>query len=114
MLCSRPNSSMPPPSTASSDVVLSMLIVSLPIVGMMTRIACGSTMRRVTSSGDMPSDEAASVWPASTEMMPARTSSAAYAASFSPRARTATTIRWLTSRPLLPWAKTRPVNGSPT
>src|SRR5665647_3371567 len=45
MLCSRPNSSMPPPSTASSDVVLSMLMVSWPSVGMITRIAGGSTMR---------------------------------------------------------------------
>ena len=54
-----------------------MLMVSLPIVGMITRMACGSTMRRMVSVGDMPSDEAASVWPASTEMMPARTSSAA-------------------------------------
>ena len=62
---------------AISDVVLSMLIVSLPNVGTMTRIACGSTIRRMFSVGDMPSDSAASLWPASTEMMPARTSSAA-------------------------------------
>ncbi len=54
-----------------------MLMVSLPIVGMITRMACGRTIRRMMSVGDMPSDEAASVWPASTEMMPARTSSAA-------------------------------------
>ena len=32
-------------------------MVSLPNVGMMTRIACGSTMRRMVSVGDMPSDE---------------------------------------------------------
>ena len=34
-----------------------MLIVSLPIVGMITRMACGRTMRRMMSVGDMPSDE---------------------------------------------------------
>ena len=50
-----------------------MLIVSLPNVGTMTRIACGSTTRRMVSVDDMPSESAASVWPASTEMMPART-----------------------------------------
>ncbi len=90
-----------------------MLMVSLPMVGMITRIACGSTMRRVMSSGDMPSEEAASVWPASTEMMPARTSSAAYAASFRPRASTATTKRLFTRVPLSVEPNTRPVNGSP-
>src|SRR5665647_673158 len=36
---------MPPPSTASSDVVLSMLMVSLPIVGMITRIVLPQAMR---------------------------------------------------------------------
>ena len=113
MFCSRPNISTPPPITASSDVVLSMLIVSLPNVGMMTRIACGSTMRRIVSVGDMPSEDAASIWPASTEMMPARTSSAAYAASLRPRARMATTKRLFTSVPLEVEPMTRPVNGRP-
>ena len=40
-----------------SDVVLSMEMVSLPIGGMMTRMACGRTMRRIVRPRDMPSDE---------------------------------------------------------
>ncbi len=47
----------------------------------MTRIACGSTMRRITWPRDMPSACAASVCPSSIEEMPARTISAMYAAS---------------------------------
>ena len=54
----------------------SIEIVSLPVGGMITRIACGSTIRRSVCSRDMPSDWAASVWPSSTEMIPARTISA--------------------------------------
>ena len=40
-------------------------------------VAWGSTMRRMVRPPDMPSEWAASYWPLSTEMMPARTSSAA-------------------------------------
>ena len=53
-----------------------MLMNSLPTGGMMTRIACGSTMRRSVVSRVMPIALAASVWPLSTERMPPRTTSA--------------------------------------
>ncbi len=59
------------------EVVLSIEMVSLPMGGMMTRIDWGKTIRRIVSAGDMPSDAAASVWPLSTEMIPALTNSAA-------------------------------------
>ena len=62
--------------TLTSEVVLSIEMVSLPVGGMMTRIACGSTIRRMVCSRVMPSEWAASDWPSSTEMMPARTISA--------------------------------------
>jgi hypothetical protein len=57
-------------------VFLSIEMVSLPVGGMITRMACGTTIRRSVCSRDMPSDEAASVCPSSTEMIPARTISA--------------------------------------
>ena len=66
-----------PEMTATREVVLSIEMVSLPIGGMITRIACGRTIRRMVRAGDMPRDSAASVCPLSTEMMPARTNSAA-------------------------------------
>ena len=53
-----------------------MEMVSLPVGGMMIRMAWGSTIRRSVWALVMPSDLAASVWPSSTEMMPARTISA--------------------------------------
>ena len=62
--------------TITSEVVLSMEMVSLPVGGMMIRMAWGSTMRRRVVALLMPRDCAASVWPSSTEMMPARTISA--------------------------------------
>ncbi len=62
--------------TLASDEVFSMEMVSLPMGGMMTRMAWGSTMRRMVASRVMPSALAASVWPSSTERMPARTISA--------------------------------------
>ena len=62
--------------TLTSEVVFSIEIVSLPVGGMITRIACGSTIRRSVCTRVMPSDCAASVWPSSTEMIPARTISA--------------------------------------
>ena len=39
----------------TSDVVFSMLMTSLPVGGMITRIACGSTVRRIVIPHDMPS-----------------------------------------------------------
>ena len=64
------------PTANASEVVFSIEIVSLPVGGMTTRIACGSTIRRIVCRRVMPSDRAASFWPSSTEMIPARTISA--------------------------------------
>ena len=61
-----------------------MEIVSLPVGGMITRIAWGSTIRRSVCARDMPSAPAASVCPCSTDCRPPRTISAMYAASLSP------------------------------
>ena len=81
----------PAPTTSTSEVVLSIVIVSLPVGGMMTRIACGSTMRRIVWPWVMPSACAASFWPGSTARMPPRTISAMYAASLSASASSAAT-----------------------
>ena len=43
---------------------------SLPVGGMITRIACGSTVRRIVIHHDMPSAVDASVWPSGTERDP--------------------------------------------
>ena len=59
--------------TLASELVLSIEIVSLPVGGMITRIACGRTIRRIVCRRVMPRALAASVWPSSTEMIPART-----------------------------------------
>ena len=40
-----------PEMTATREVVLSMEMVSLPMGGMITRIACGRTIRRMVSAG---------------------------------------------------------------
>ena len=53
-----------------------MEMVSLPVGGMITRMACGSTIRRRILARLMPSASAASVCPWSTDRMPARTISA--------------------------------------
>ena len=53
-----------------------MAIVSLPVGGTMTRMACGSTIRRIALPRLMPSAWAASLWPWSTDRMPARAISA--------------------------------------
>ena len=50
--------------------------VSLPVGGTMTRMACGSTIRRIVLPGPIPNAWAASAWPRSTERMPARAISA--------------------------------------
>ena len=60
----------------SSDVSLNMAMVSLPVGGTMTRIACGRMMRRIAWVLLMPSACAASIWPLSTLMMPERAISA--------------------------------------
>ena len=60
----------------TSEVVLSIEISSLPVGGMITRIACGSTIRRMVWPHYMPSARAASSWPSSTLVSPARTISA--------------------------------------
>ncbi len=64
------------PITDAIEVPLSMLMKSLPVGGMITRIACGSTIRRSVMAGVMPIDFAASVCPRSTLFRPARTISA--------------------------------------
>src|SRR5581483_1215610 len=60
----------------ASEVVFSIEMNSLPVGGTMTRMAWGSTMRRIVSNGVMPRAWAASTWPGSTERIPARTISA--------------------------------------
>ena len=52
-----------PARTTTSEVSLSIAMVSLPVGGMITRIACGSTIRRSIWPRLMPSAGAASVWP---------------------------------------------------
>ena len=76
-----------------------MEISSLPVGGMITRIACGSTIRRMICCRRMPSAAAASVWPSLTDRMPARTISAMYAASFSDSPITAATKNVTPRRP---------------
>lgn len=51
-------------------------MVSLPVGGMITRMACGSTIRRMVWKRLMPSACEASLWPSSTDWMPPRTISA--------------------------------------
>ena len=53
-----------------------MLINSLPVGGMITRIACGSTVRRIVIPHDMPKAVDASVCPSGTDVIPARMISA--------------------------------------
>lgn len=62
--------------TWTSEVVFSIEMVSLPVGGMITRIAWGSTIRRSAVVWLMPSAWAASVWPSSTDWIPPRTISA--------------------------------------
>ena len=63
-------------TASTSDVVLSMPIVSLPVGGMMMRMAWGKITRRMIIERFMPSALAASSWPGSTASRPARTISA--------------------------------------
>src|SRR3954471_10099978 len=85
-------------TTLTSDVVLSIEIVSLPVGGTTTRMACGSTMRRSVWPRVNPSADAASLWPSSTDRMPARMISDMYAASLSPRPSSAATALGMRSR----------------
>ena len=62
--------------TLTSEVVFNIEIVSFPVGGMITRIACGRTIRRMVSRRVMPRLWAAWVWPSETETIPARTISA--------------------------------------
>ena len=55
---------------------------SLPVGGMMIRIACGTITRRRILGRVMPRARAASSWPGSTDSNPARMISDMYAASF--------------------------------
>ena len=70
------NSSVMMGMALSSEVSLTMAMVSLPVGGTMTRIACGRTMRRMASPLLMPRALAASACPVSTDWMPARAISA--------------------------------------
>ncbi len=67
--------------TLTMEVPLRVPISMFPAGGTMERIACGSTTRHPRRHRPRPSDRAASVCPRSTERMPPRTTSAAYAAS---------------------------------
>ncbi|GMA18627.1 hypothetical protein GCM10025862_06480 [Arsenicicoccus piscis] len=67
---------MPIGMAVSSEVSLTIARVSLPVGGTMTRMACGSTTRIIVRLGGMPRACAASVWPRSTDRMPARAISA--------------------------------------
>ena len=60
----------------TSDVVFSIEIVSLPMGGTMTRIACGRMMRRKIVARGIPRAVAASHWPFGTLRRPARMISA--------------------------------------
>src|ERR1700754_1744332 len=63
-------------TTVTSDVVFNMLMTSLPVGGMITRIAWGTTVRRIVIPHDMPNAVEASDWPSGTELIPARMISA--------------------------------------
>ncbi len=76
MALSWKNSSVESGSPISSEVSLTMEISSLPVGGTITRMACGSTMRRIALPPSMPRASAASRCPVSTEVMPARAISA--------------------------------------
>src|ERR1700722_9103588 len=86
--------------TLTRLVPLSMLMVWLPVGGTTTRMAWRKTMRLIASRFVIPRASAASIWPVSTDKMPALMISDMYAPSLSPSARTAATrgvTRWLTS-----------------
>ena len=51
------------PRKLTSAVSFIIAMNSLPVGGMMTRIACGSTTRRIRCGYVIPSASAASAWP---------------------------------------------------
>ena len=63
-------------TAVTSDVVFNIEMISLPVGGMITRIACGSTTLPIVRRQFMPSAVAASTCPESTANRPARTISA--------------------------------------
>ena len=63
-------------TASTSEVVFSMPMVSFPSGGTITRMACGTMMRRRMVPFPMPSALDASVWPLSTEFRPERMISA--------------------------------------
>src|SRR5690242_11542242 len=71
-----PNMSSVNGTAVTSEVVFSMLMTSLPVGGMITRIAWGSTVRRIVMPHDIPGAVDASDWPSGTELIPARMISA--------------------------------------
>src|SRR5699024_9937418 len=76
-------------TASTSEVVFSMPMVSFPSGGTITRMACGTMIRRRIVPLLMPSAFDASDCPRSTEFRPERMISARYAPSFSPRPITA-------------------------
>ena len=60
------------PRKDTSAVSFIIAMNSLPVGGMITRIAWGSTTRRIFDQYRMPSASAASPWPWATDWMPAR------------------------------------------
>ena len=67
------------PTRPTREESLIMAMNSLPVGGMITLTACGSTMRRIVCARVMPSACAASTCPCPTDWMPARKISAMYA-----------------------------------
>ena len=58
---------------ATSEVVFSIEITSLPVGGMMIFMACGTTTNRMVCPQDIAKALEASSWPRSTDNSPART-----------------------------------------
>ena len=78
----------------------------------MTRIAWGNVIVRIVCALVSPSADAASSWPSSTDAMPPRTISAAYATSLSDSARIAA-VMGPTSELVSKLANVTSVNGIP-
>ena len=83
-------------TATTSEVVLSMEISSLPVGGMITRIACGSTIRRMIWAQRHAQRRRRLGLALVHRGMPARTISAMYAASFSASPMTAATKNVIT------------------
>ncbi|CKH29013.1 Uncharacterised protein [Mycolicibacterium smegmatis] len=64
------------PMTLSTEVVFIRPLNEFPMGGTMTRSACGTMIHRITLTGFIPSDAAASNCPFGTESSPARMISA--------------------------------------